>query len=123
MTKQEMLAHIDAKAGAVRACYITIAPGQEATYLLKSQQAKAFALAGFAGPVPGLIQAEITATGLTAQAVTTQIMAEESAWAYLAGQIESIRRSSKQAITNAPSIEAAMIPYNQAIATLVTLMR
>lgn len=123
MTKSEMLAHIDAKAGAVRACYITISPGQEATYLLKSQQAKAFALAGFVGPIPGLIQAEMTATGLTAQAVTTRIMAEESAWAYLAGNIESIRRSAKEAINAAPSIEAAMVPYNQAIGTLVTLMR
>lgn len=123
MTKQEMLAHVDAKAGSVRACYITIAPGQEATYLLKSAQAKAFALAGFVGPVPGLIQAEMSATGLTAQAVTTRIMAEESSWAYLAGQVESVRRTAKEAINAAPSEEAAIVPYTQAIATLVAIMR
>jgi hypothetical protein len=122
MNRVEMLNHIDAKAGFIRSKFITIAPGQEATYILKAQQARAFALAGFVGPVPGLIAAEMAATGLDAQTVTTRIQAEESAWAMLAGGIENIRRSGKVAVQSAPSDEVALAAFNSTINALISLL-
>ena len=122
MTRTEMLNHVDAKAGFVRAKFITIAPGQEATYILKAQQARAFALAGFVGPIPGLVAAEMAATGKDAQTVTTQIQAEESQWAQLAGGIENIRRRGKVAITSAPTDEEAQAVFEQTLGTLAGLV-
>ncbi|MBZ0127147.1 MAG: hypothetical protein K8F32_12320, partial [Rhodocyclaceae bacterium] len=75
------LAAIDAEAGVARARYITVAPGQEATYILKAQQAAAFKAGGYAGAVPGLVQAEVDATGATAQQAADAILVQEAAWA------------------------------------------
>jgi len=122
MTRTEMLNHIDAKAGFVRTKFITVAPGQEATYILKAQQARAFALAGFVGPIPGLVAAEMAATGKDAQTVTTQIQAEESQWAQLAGGIENIRRSGKVAVMSAASDEEATAGFELTIAALAALV-
>ncbi len=108
--KAAALSAIDAEAGAARARYITVAPGQEATYILKAQQAAAFKAGGYSGPVPGLVQAEMDATGATAQAAADDILAQEAAWAYKAAQIESARRRGKVAAGNAAdaaSVEAA----------------
>lgn len=99
--KADALVAIDAAAGRARARYITIAPGQEATYLLKSQQATAYQAAGYTGTVPGLVQAEVTATGATAQQATDAMLAQEAAWATLAAAIESARRSGKVTAGNA----------------------
>lgn len=96
--KTAALAAIDAAAGAARARYITIAPGQEATYLIKADQATAFKAAAYTGTVPGLVQAEIDATGATAQQAADDILAQEAAWAVLAALIESARRRGKVAV-------------------------
>ncbi|RME58088.1 hypothetical protein D6779_07220, partial [Candidatus Parcubacteria bacterium] len=59
---------IDEAAGQARARYITVAPGQEATYVEKARQAEAFKAAGYPTPVDvnlyPLIDAEVQATGL-----------------------------------------------------------
>ena len=115
MTRAEMLAAVDVKAGAVRAKYITVAPGQEATYMLKSAQAKAFQQANYEGTVPGLVQAEATAEGDTVTAATLRILAEEAAWANLAASIESSRRSAKVAIAVAPNDATAEAIFNATI--------
>lgn len=110
--KAAALAAIDHEAGVARARYITIAPGQEATYLLKSAQAIAFKAGGYLGSVPGLVQAEIDATGTTAQAATDAILAQQAAWEYKAAQIESARRRGKVAAGNAvgaAGVEAAQV--------------
>lgn len=116
-----VLAAIDAAAGAARARYITISPGQEATYLLKAAQAEAFKSAGYIGAVPGLVQAEIDATGATAQQGTDAILAQQVAWEYKAAQIESARRRGKVAVGNAGDAAAVEVAKAAAIIELAAL--
>jgi len=111
-------AEIDACAGAARARYITVAPGQEATYILKAQQAAAFKAGGYAGTVPGLVQAEIDATGATAQQAADDILAQEAAWAYKAAQIESARRRGKVAVGAATDAVGVIAARDAAVAEL-----
>jgi len=107
--KAAALAAIDRAAGVARARYITIAPGQEATYLLKAQQAAAFKGAGYAGAVPGLVQAEVDATGATPQEAADAILAEGAAWEFKAAQIESARRRGKVAAGNAADVAGVQV--------------
>lgn len=122
MTRLEMLGHIDKKAGAVRSCYITVAPGQEATYMLKAQQARDFTAAGFTGAVPSLVAAEASAVGDTTQAACTRILTEEAQWVYLAGLVEGYRRGGKVAVAAAASDELALVAHNTTISQLSSLM-
>lgn len=119
--KAAALAAIDAEAGVARARYITVAPGQEATYILKAQQAAAFKAGGYAGAVPGLVQAEMDATGATAQQAADDILAQEAAWAFKAAQIESARRRGKVAAGNAADAAAVEAARAAAIAELGAL--
>lgn len=89
---------IDNAAGEARAKYITIAPGQEGTYLLKAQRARELSAKNYQGPVPSLIQAEMDATGATVQQACADILAQEAAWEYKAGQIETARRVGKERV-------------------------
>lgn len=115
------LAAIDAEAGRARGRYITIAPGQEATYLLKAAQAEAFRASGYTGTVPGLVQAEIDATGAMPAAATDAILAQQVAWEAKAAQIESARRRGKVAVGNAADVEAIEIAETAAITELAAL--
>lgn len=83
---------IDAMAEAVRLRYITPGAGQAATYMLKEQQAEAFKAAGYAGTPPGMVQAEVDATGKTAQQAADFILATRDAWVAKAVQVEDARR-------------------------------
>lgn len=112
------LTDIDADAGKARARYITIAPGQEATYLLKAQQAVAFKAAGYTGPVPGLVQAEIDATGATATVATDAILTQQAAWEAKAAQIESARRTGKVHVASATNVAAVKAALDIALAAL-----
>lgn len=115
------LAAIDTAAGAARSRYITTVPGQEATYLIKAQQARDYQAAGHTGTVPSLVQAEADATGETPQLACGRILAEEAAWIAKAAQIETARRRGKiaaQAAADVPAVEAAR---DVAIAELAAL--
>lgn len=104
------LTAIDTAAGAARSRYITTVPGQEATYLIKAQQARDYQAAGHTGNVPSLVQAEADATGETPQLACGRILAEEAAWVAKAAQIETARRRGKiaaQAAADIPAVEAA----------------
>lgn len=114
-------AAIDAAAGLARSRYITVAPGQEGTYLLKAQQAAAFKAAGYTGPVPGLVQAEVDATGATAQQAADDILAQEAAWTAKAAQIESARRRGKVAVSNAADAAGIEAARASAVAELAQL--
>ncbi len=110
--KSEAISVIDSAAGIARGRYITIAPGQEGTYLLKAKQAEAYKTAGYAGAVPGLVQAEVDATNETAQQAADTILAMELIWADKAAQIESARRRGKVSVEAARTeiaIDAARI--------------
>lgn len=117
MTRTEMLAHIDMKAGAVRSRFITIAPGQEATYIMKGEQARNYAAVAFGGAPPPLVAAEAAAMGISPELAAKGITAEENAWSTLAGQIEGMRRGAKIAVNTAPSELAARQAYEQCIST------
>lgn len=116
MTITQMLDHIDAKAGAVRARFITDTPGQAATYIMKQAQAEQYIAAGCPpDAAPMLVQAEATAVGESPAAAAHRIMAEYRAWADLAAQIESVRRQSKVAVIAATTPEAAQAAFDMAI--------
>lgn len=92
---------IDEKAGEVRKRYITSVAGQEATYLVKERQAEAFKAALYVGTVPGLVQAEVDATGQAAQQACDAILAERDGWLLKAAQVEKARRAGKVAVGKA----------------------
>ncbi len=103
-------AAIDGEAGASRARYITVAAGQEATYMLKEQQARAYKSAGY--PVASIsdypmIQAEAAAvygaapTAAEIQSACDTVIAQADAWIAKAAQIEQSRISGKRAVSAA----------------------
>ena len=96
-----LCAKIDEAAGLARSKYITVAAGQEITYILKGQQAQAYKAANYTGPVPAMVQAEADAEGITPQAATDNILAQQDAWVIKAAQIEQARRTAKVQLPNA----------------------
>ena len=97
--KQAAKVSIDIQAGVARSRYITVAPGQEATYLLKSAQAQQYKDAGYSGTVPVMVAAEQEAAGdASARAAADRILSEQDAWVMKAAQIEKARRSGKIAV-------------------------
>lgn len=115
------LAAIDTTAGAARSRYITTVPGQEATYLIKAQQARDYQAAGHTGPVPALVQAEADATGEAPQLACGRILAEEAAWIAKAAQIETARRRGKIAVGAAADVPAVDAARELALAELEAL--
>lgn len=103
---------IDVAAGSARLRFITDVPGQQGTYLLKEQQARAYVEAGFTGPVPPFVAAEAEATGTDAGQAAVQIVATADLWAMeIAPAIEMERRRGKLAVaacTDAASVAAAL---------------
>jgi len=106
-TRTSAVAEIDAQAGIERTRYITIAPGQELTYVTKQQQAAAFQV----DPEPSqekypLIYAEIGITGDNPQAVAVAVLDAAHAWGLIGSAIEAVRLSAKQAVAAAADIAA-----------------
>jgi hypothetical protein len=93
---------IDQAAETLRAVYITANSGQVATYLMKYNEATAFTASNYEGTIPGLVQAEMTATGATAEVATQAILTQYNTWAALAASIETVRRTAKIAVAAAP---------------------
>lgn len=122
MNKADALAHIDAKAGAVRSKYITVAPGQEITYMLKSTQASLFKSGGYVGTPPPMIQAEMGATGRTAQQAADAVLTEEAQWQGLAAVLEGIRRSGKVAVNAATTEEEVRVVTEATIQQFMAYM-
>ena len=112
---------IDERAERVRLRYITPGAGQAATYLIKERQAEAFRAAGYTGDVPAMIQAEVDATGSTAQAAADLILAQRDAWIGKAAQIELERRRGKIATEAAADEGELEIALKQALDALEAL--
>jgi len=91
-------ARIDNAAGEARARYITVAPGQDAVYALKKEQAESYKAEGY--PVDTtkylLIQAEANAMASSTTVACDYILATANQWMQLAAAIEQIRQSAKQ---------------------------
>lgn len=123
-------ASIDAEAGAARARYITVAPGQEATYLTKETQARAYKAAGYPSASVAsypMVEAEALAIyGDTPAAADIQvacdgIIAQADAWITTAAQIERARIGGKRAVTAATTTAAGETARAAAVAELGAL--
>lgn len=121
------LAAIDAEAGAARARYITVAQGQDATYLSKAEDARAYKSAGY--PAANVadypyVQAEAEAvhgpapTAAQVQAVTDNILAIAAAWAVKGAAIERARISGKLAVSAAVDVAGVETARAAAVAEL-----
>jgi hypothetical protein len=98
---------IDIAAGAARARYLTVTPGQDATYSAKYADAKAFVLAGYPDAQIAnypWVKAEAAGTGKTNTQAADSIKGTGDAWNIQIGPaIESLRIGGKQDLT-APAI-------------------
>lgn len=124
------LTAIDDAAGAARARYITVAPGQEATYMIKEAHARAFKAAGYpAAAVAGYLMVEAEAKAMSGdapsaeqiQAAADGIIAQADAWIAKAAQIEQVRIGGKRAVSNAASVTDVETARTAAIAELSSL--
>jgi hypothetical protein len=108
---------IDASAGKARARYLTVAPGQEATYSAKYADAKSFL--GWDGtPPPELhpwVTQEATRTGSTPEATATLIKNLGDYWNFVIGpNIESVRLEAKNRLDSLASISLVVSATRQA---------
>ncbi len=129
-TQATALASIDAEAGAARARYITVAPGQEATYMLKAEQARAYKAAGYpSAAVAGypMVDAEAKAingaapTAAQIQTAIDGIIAQADAWIAKAAQIERARIGGKRAVAAALNVAGVEAARAAAVAELAAL--
>lgn len=97
----EALRDVDSAAGKVRAKYITISPGQDATYVEKGNEAERYKLAGYPADLTSYpwIAAEVAGTGLNAQDATDAILAKKAFWAATGSMIEKERLAGKKALS------------------------
>jgi hypothetical protein len=106
-------AHVDELAGIERQKYITVSPGQEATYAAKLADAKAYLADAEAHLVDNRpwdasqyvwIKAEADALGLTPLDVASKIIAISNQWALVGAHIEAARQLAKQSISAATTV-------------------
>lgn len=111
---------IDAAAGETRAKYLTIAPGQEATYVMKSSEAALFKTAGYPADLTTYpwVQAEVNATGLSAAAATDAILLQKAQWEALGSYIEQLRLAGKAAVRVALTVQEVAATRHQTVAAL-----
>jgi hypothetical protein len=111
---------IDQSAGRARARYITVAPGQEATYQAKSAEADAYVAAGRPADTSAyhILTAEAAARGVTVSAVADLVRATRDQWTQLAAAIEGIRIGGKLAVENAADHAGVDAARDAAIAQL-----
>lgn len=114
---------IDLEAGAARLRYITDVPGQQGTYLMKIEQARAyaqqFAIVGLLAEVPPYIDAEAVATGQDAIDVANTVIAVEALWNGSVGPaIEGARMAGKKAVSEAATPELVAEALDAAVAVL-----
>lgn len=95
--------NIDAEAGRVRLKYITDAPGQQATYMSKLENAKAYVAAGYPNDASAFlwINAEAIAVGITTQEAADYIISTAAQWEQIGATIEGARQAAKQALKTA----------------------
>jgi hypothetical protein len=86
--------------------------------LAKERQADTFKAANYIGTVPGLVQAEADATGLTPQQACDSILTTRDQWLVKAAQIERERRKGKINVQAAITINAVTTALNTALTAL-----
>jgi hypothetical protein len=111
---------IDQAAGRARARYITVAPGQEATYQAKAIEADAYVAAGRpadTAPYP-ILTAEAQARGVSVSQIADLVRTTRDQWAQLAAAIEGIRIGGKLAVDAAADHAGVDAARDAAIAQL-----
>lgn len=120
--QRDALIAVDDAAGLARARVITVAPGQEAVYLRKREQATAYAAAGYVGAAPPYIAAEAAATGVSAEALAREVLRLAAQWDdLLSPAIEAARIAGKAAVRAATTPEAAQAALQAALGALATI--
>lgn len=126
-TKARAATMIDMAAGQARLKYITAVPGQDATYQLKSADAKGYKGASY--PVSQIdnfpmVKAEAEAVNPHApdyEAAAKDIIATEAMWVQLAAIIEKLRRGGKIAV-DAASDSAAVDTVRASVIAALNLV-
>jgi len=132
LVQAQVAAHlaIDAQAGATRRKYITDATGQDATYLQKAAEAKAYVAAGYPSAAIAsypMVRAMTrlkygpTPTAAQCQLAADHIIATEAAWVQKGADIEEARLAGKDAVTAALTVVDVQTAQTAAIAALVAL--
>lgn len=117
-TKYSLCAGIDASADAT---YIAIggpSPGRLAEYQQAKADAIAFKDAGYTGTAPSTVQSWATASGMTAQEATDNILATATQWAAALDYIRAQRLQGKANVNAASDAVAAQIAADSAIANI-----
>ena len=109
---------VNAKAEEVRLRFITGGATQAMVYIQKAAQAQAYAAAGYAGPVPPLVQSEATATGATARVAADSILGQVTACLTVAVQVDELRRKCKVDTDASGTIAAMESARDTALAAL-----
>lgn len=104
---------IDAAAGRARARYITVAPGQEATYQAKAAEADAYVAAGRPAETSAypILTVEAKARGIAVSALADLVRMTRDQWIQLAAAIEAKRIGGKLAVdaaTDHVAVEAVV---------------
>ena len=124
-TIYEAKLNLDKRAGVARARYITVAEGQDGTYLLKAQDAQAYKDAGYPAdltPYP-FVAGELAAITpvdppATAAQVADSILTMAAQWKPLAAYIEQVRLTYKNQIAVATTVDGVTALRNKAGAIL-----
>lgn len=114
--KAEYLNKIDELAGQVRARFLTVTPGQELTYLMKLNEAKAYPQT-----INPWIAAESLATGKTEAQVVESILASANVWESVGVLIESSRLGAKGRVNSATTATEMYAAFSAISSTLQEL--
>ncbi len=112
--KEIARAQIDALASACRLRFISTGVGQDATYVSKERECRAYREAGYPDDLTGYpyIAAESAATGLSPRQTADDLIATADTWNLVLGpQIEGVRRGKKVEVdgcTNQAEIDAVV---------------
>lgn len=122
--KAEALRAIDEAAGETRRRFITEVPGQQATYLVKYEQARAYAAAGYPPDTSAYpyIEAEMAAQGLPAEGAANLILATGAPWNDILGPaIEARRLAGKRQVREATTRTGVRAARDAALDALSTV--
>lgn len=118
--KASALSQIDLKAGHVRLRFITDIPGQQATYMRKTEEARDYVEGVYSGlPTPPYLAAESAATGMSPRECAEAILATAKKWNESIGPyIENVRISGKKDVNSATTTAKVAVALANAISTL-----
>jgi hypothetical protein len=111
--KDEAKFKIDEMAGKTRSKYLTTVPGQEATYIAKEADCRAYKAALYpvdTTPYPW-VEAEVLATNLSATDAADLIISQADQWRTVGALIEAVRRKAKldvDTVTNQADLDTLL---------------